>query len=43
MAELTIGQLTEAVAGGTVALPSTMEMQPADGPESGSNSLPPRK
>ena len=32
MAELTIGQLTEAVAGGTVALRSTMEMQPADGP-----------
>ena len=32
MAELTIEQLTEAVAGGAVALRSTMEMQPADGP-----------
>ena len=32
MAELTIEHLTEAVAGGTVALRSTMEMQPADGP-----------
>ena len=32
MAELTIEQLTEAVAGGAVALRSTMELQPADGP-----------
>ena len=32
MAELTIEQLTEAVGGGAVALRSTMEMQPADGP-----------
>ena len=32
MAELTIEQLTEAVAGGAVALRSSMEMQPADGP-----------
>ena len=32
MAELTIEQLTEAVAGGAVAFRSTMEMQPADGP-----------
>ena len=32
MAELTIERLTEAVAGGAVALRSTMEMQPADGP-----------
>ena len=32
MAELTIEQLTEAVAGGAVALRSTMEMQPAAGP-----------
>ena len=32
MAELTIEQLTEAMAGGAVALRSTMEMQPADGP-----------
>ena len=31
MAELTIEQLTEAVAGGAVALRSSMEMQPADG------------
>ena len=31
MAELTIEQLTEAVAGGAVALRSTMELQPADG------------
>ena len=32
MAELTIEQLTEAVAGGAVALRSGMELQPADGP-----------
>ena len=32
MAELTIEQLTEAVAGRAVALRSTMELQPADGP-----------
>ena len=32
MAELTIEQLTEAVAGGAVALRSTMELQPVDGP-----------
>ena len=32
MAELTIDRLTEAVAGGSVALRSTMELQPADGP-----------
>ena len=32
MAELTIERLTEAVAGGAVALRSTMEMQPAAGP-----------
>ena len=32
MAELAIEQLTEAVAGGAVALRSTMELQPADGP-----------
>lgn len=32
MAELTIEQLTEAVAGGAVALRSSMEMQPVDGP-----------
>ena len=32
MAELTIEQLTEAVAGGAVALRSRVELQPADGP-----------
>ena len=32
MAELTIDRLSEAVAGGAVALRSIMRLQPADGP-----------